>query len=128
MGKLFKKADIGATETYYFGDDPKEGEVDERDWIRVRASITKSEANAILSTAPTQDRDIAGGLAFLERFADKVLIAWSLEEDGQQLPATLENYRELDAAAAGKIEQQLTKHFNKLLGREVEKLEGESSR
>jgi hypothetical protein len=127
MGKLFRKADKDAVDVYYFGDEPKEGQEDDRDWIRVRASISKSEANAILSTAPTQDRDIAGGLAFLERFADKVLISWSLEEDGAQIPATLENYRALDAGTANTIERKLTEHFNKLLGREVEKLEGESS-
>ena len=127
MAKLFRKADQEAVDVYYFGDEPKEGQEDERDWIRVRASITKSEANAILSTAPTQDRDIAGGLAFLERFVDKVLISWSLTEDDVQVPATLENYRALDAAAANVIERKLTEHFNKLLGREVERLEGESS-
>lgn len=127
MGKRFRKADAEATETYFFGDEPKEGQEDDRDWIRVRASISKAEANAILATAPTENRDIAGGLAFLERFADKVLIAWSLEENGEQLPATLENYRALDAGSAGMIEQKLSTHFNKLLGREVEKMEGESS-
>jgi hypothetical protein len=128
MGKTFKKANREAVDVYYFGDEPKEGQEDERDWIRVRASISKQEANAILSTAPTENRDIAGGLAFLERFADKVLVAWSLtDEEGNQLPATLENYREMDAAPASIIERKLSEHFNKLLGREVERLEGESS-
>lgn len=119
----FKLADATATEVYWFGEETEE----ERDWIRVRASLSKAESNKILTTAPREDRDIEGGFAFMERFFDKVVVAWSFKDDeGNELMPTIENYRQMDSAGARLIEEQLTKHFNKLLGREVEKLEGES--
>lgn len=125
MGNLFRLADKGAVETYYFGDEELG---DDRDYIRVRSSLTKGEANEILSTAPTQERDIKGGLAFLERFFKEVVIEWSLkDEEGVPIPPTVENYRNMEAAGARLIEDKLGQHLNKLIGREVEKAEGESS-
>lgn len=122
---LFRRADRGATETYYFGD---EALGDERDYIRVRASLSKGEANDILSQAPTGERDIKGGLAFLENFFTKVIVEWSMkDEEGEPIPPTLEEYRSMEAAGARMIEEKLSQHLNKLIGREVEKAEGESS-
>jgi hypothetical protein len=125
MGSLFRLADKGATDTYYFGDEELG---DERDFIRVRSSLTKGESNEILSIAPTQERDLKGGFAFLEKFFKEVIVEWSLtDEEGAPLPPTVENYRNMDAAGARLIEEKLGQHLNKLIGREVEKAEGESS-
>lgn len=128
MGKLFRKADVESTVTYFFGPD-EEG--DERDWIRVRDSLTKSEVNKLLASAPTEQGDIEGGLKFIERFFERVVVAWSLEapdDDGnmQSVPPSLDAFREMDAAGARQIEDKLGNHLNKVMGREVEKLEGES--
>lgn len=124
MGKLFKQADAEATDTYFFGE---EGEED-RDWIRVRASITNAEAHQLLAKAPTGERDMEGGFQFLERIFDKVIVAWSLvDRNGEPLPPTVENLRTMDAAGARQIEDKVASHLSKLLGREVEKAEGESS-
>jgi hypothetical protein len=122
--KLFRKANRDATDTYYFG----EGE--DRDWIRVRSSLTKAEANKVLGNVPREERDLEGGFAFMESFFEYVVIDWSfveVDEEGNErkVPATLSNFREMDASGARLIEDQLAKHLNKVLGREVEKLEGE---
>lgn len=122
---LFKMADSTATEVYWFGDESEEGN---RDWIRVRSSLSKAESNQVLKTVPREERDIEGGLAFVERFFEKVIVAWSLKDEHEnEVAPTVENFRAMDAAGARLIEEQVMKHFNKVLGREVEKLEGESS-
>jgi hypothetical protein len=125
MAMKFRKADPSSVTTYWFGD---EAEGDNRDWVRVRDSLSKREANDILKTAPTQDRDLEGAFAFMERFFDKVIVAWSLtDEENTPVEPTVENFREMESGPARQIEDQLTKHFNKMMGREVEQLEGESS-
>lgn len=122
MGSLFKRADLGATDTYTFGEDG-----DGQDFIRVRSSLSKGEANAILGAAPTGERDIQGGLKFLEMFFEKVVVEWSLtDEKGKPVQPTIEEYRGMDASGARLIEEKLAQHLNKVLGREIEKAEGES--
>ena len=124
MGKLFRQADAEATETYYFGE---EGEED-RDWVRVRASITNAEAHQLLAKAPTGERDLEGGFQFIERVFDHVVVAWSLvDRQGEPLAPTVENLRTMDAAGARQLEDRVAQHLSRLLGREVEKTEGESS-
>lgn len=124
MPRLFKAADPSLTDTHYFGED----DGTERDWIRVRSSLSKSETNAILKAAPMQDRDIEGGLAFLERFFAKVVVDWSFEDaEGNRVAPNVESWREMDSVGANQIQDFLSKHLQKVMGREVEKLEGESS-
>lgn len=124
MGTLFKKADKGATDVYYFGE---EGD-DDRDFIRVRASLTKGEANDILLKAPTENKDLKGAFNFLDTFFAKVIVDWSLTDDeGNPLPCTLDQYKEMDAGSARLIQDKLGEHLNKVLGREIEVAEGESS-
>lgn len=123
MGRLFRTANNEETDTYYFGD---EGE--DRDWIRVRASITNAEAHQLLAKAPTAERDLEGGFQFIERVFDKVMVAWSfVDNGGEPVAPTVEQFRTMDASGARLIEDKLANHLSKLLGREVEKLEGESS-
>lgn len=123
MGRLFKQANKEQTDTYYFGD---EGE--DQDWIRVRASITNDEAHKILAAAPTGERDLEGGFAFIERVFDRVIVAWSfVDEENNPMQPSVENFRTMEAAGARQIEDKVAQHLSKLLGREVEKLEGESS-
>lgn len=114
----FRLADSELTDVYYFNE-----EEEEKDWVRVRASITNAESQQLLRHVPTGDRDLEGGFAFMERVFDKTIVAWSLE--GVQ--PTVENFRLLDAASARQIEAKLGEHLGKLLGREVEVVEGEST-
>ncbi len=124
MGKLFRQADAEATDVYFFGEEDEE----DRDWIRVRSSITNAEAHQLLGKAPTGERDLIGGFEFIERVFDKVIVAWSLtDKNGDPLAPTVENFRTMDAAGARHIEDKVAQHLSRLLGREVEKLEGESS-
>ena len=119
MGSFFRKADTEKTDTYTH----ESGE-----WIRVRASLTKAEANDILRRAPTQERDLGAGLAFLEGFLGVVLVGWSFEdEEGNPVAPSIENFRLMEAAGARWIEDRASEHLNKVLGREVEVTEGESN-
>jgi hypothetical protein len=124
VGKLFKLANAEATDTYYFGGEEEE----DRDGIRVRSSISNNEAHQMLKHVPTDTGNVEGGLQFIERIFDKVIVAWSLtDEQGNVMEPCAESLRRMDASGARQIEDKVAQHFNKLLGREVEKAEGESS-
>lgn len=125
MNKRLVKADATATEKVFLWDDSDE------DWILIRASISKSEANRLLGGAPSKDRDIPGNLQWMERIFEKVVLGWSLTEDDEagksfDVPATVENFRELDAEAANTIQRKVMEVFGRFMGREIEELEGES--
>lgn len=121
MGSLFKKADREATETFTFGDDGEDS-----DYIRVRSSLSKAEANDILKHMPTEGRDLAGYTNLLERLFEKVVVAWSMEEDGQPVAPLVENYREMEAEGAALIDEKLRDVLSSLFGQKTEQLEGES--
>lgn len=98
------------------------------DYIDLRAELTKAEANKIMGLAPSGERDIEGGLAFLERFFQMTIRGWSMQdEEGNPVLPTVEAYRRLEAGGARQIDEWLGQHLQKTLGNEVEKLEGESS-
>ena len=121
MGKMFKKADREATITHTFGEDGEDS-----DFIRVRSSLSKAEANEILKHMPTEQRDLEGYISLLERLFEKVVVAWSLEEKGKPVEPTVENYREMEADGAALIDEKLRDTLTNLFGGKTEKLEGES--
>ena len=121
MGSKFKKADKEAVINHTFG----EGEEDS-DFLRVRASLSKAEANALMKHVPTEARDLEGYTNLLERLFEAVVVAWSMEEDGEPVAPTVENYREMDAEGAALIDEKLRDVLSGLFGTKTEKLEGES--
>jgi hypothetical protein len=127
MGSLLRLANKELTDTYYFGEAPAEGETDDRDFMVVRAELSKGEVNRVLSNAPQGERDLQGGLRFLEHFFEEIMVRWSLQDEtGDPLPPTVENYRNLEAVAAKWVDERLSEHLNKVVGREVENLESKS--
>ena len=120
MGKSFKKADREATTTFTFG----EGE--DADFLRVRASLSKAEANDILKHMPTEQRDLEGYTQLLERLFEMVVVAWSMEEDGRPVEPIVANYREMEAEGAALIDEKLRDVLSSLFGTKTEELEGES--
>jgi hypothetical protein len=141
VAKLFRLADKEATMVYYTKEvDPNveddrsftlsrpEGSPDDYDFFEVRKELTKHEVNGILSVAPSGDRDFEGGARFLEKFFEKVAVRWSLLDDtGDPLPPTADNYRNMDAAGAKVIDEILNAHLNRVIGRDVEELEEKAS-
>jgi hypothetical protein len=120
VGNLFKKADQEATTTFNFG----EGEG--ADYLRVRASLSKAEANAILKSMPTEQRDLEGYINLLERLFEKVVVGWSMEEKGKPVEPIVENYRAMEAEGAALIDEKLREVLSSLFGNKTEELEGES--
>lgn len=120
MGSLFKKADREATITHTFGDDGENS-----DYIRLRSSLSKSEANEIIKHVPTEQRDLEGYINLLERLFEIVVVAWSMEEKGKPVTPSVENYREMDAEGAALIDEKLRDVLSGLFGQRTEKLEGE---
>lgn len=120
MGKAFKKADREATTTYNFG----EGE--DADFLRVRASLSKAEANEILRHMPTEQRDLEGYIKLLERVFEAVVVGWSMEEKGKPVEPLVENYREMEAEGAALIDEKLRDVLSSMFGSKTEELEGES--
>ena len=122
---LLKKADKNKSEVIFLEDDET---IEDRDWIKVRTSLSKSEVNDILVQAPTGERDLRGGFQFLEEFFEAVVIDWSyVDEEGAPVKPEVKEYREMESEGASIIERKLGEHLNKIVGREVEKKEGESS-
>jgi predicted transcriptional regulator len=121
MGKLFKKANAEATVTHTFGEE------DGADYIRVRSELSKAEANDIIKHIPTEQRDLEGYTTLLERLFEKVVVAWSMEDEkGKPVAPLVENYREMTAEGAALIDEKLRDVLNGLFGARTEQLEGES--
>ena len=100
---------------------------DGQDWIEFRSELRKDEVNKLLGRAPTGDRDIEGGLEFLEHFFRIATVRWSMVDDGGNAVApTVEVYRALEARGARQIDEWIGQHMRKTVGTEVEEMEGES--
>lgn len=120
MGNFFKKAN--REEVIRF--ETPDGE----DFIEFRASLSKAEANAILSAAPSEQGDIEGGLFFISRYVERAGVRWSFtDENGEPVPLTLENYLDLDAVAARWVDERAGEAMQQTIGKQIEKLEGEST-
>jgi hypothetical protein len=120
MGKFFKTARTQELTRYNAPGD--------EDWMDFRAEFSKEEANAILSEAPTGERDLRGGFNFFEHFLSFALVAWSFTDDeGSPVAATVANYKSLEASAGRWVDEQIAAHLNLTLGAKVEELEGKSN-
>lgn len=120
MGRFFRKANREETVRYTTPD----GE----DWIELRAELSKSEVNEILNRAPSGERDLEGGLRFLEVFFERAMVQWSAEDDnGNPIPPTVEVYRELEAANARWLDDTLGSHLQKIMGHQVDEMEEKPS-
>ncbi len=95
------------------------------DYIEFRTSLSKKEVNSVIKYAPTENRDVEGGVAFLEHWFNLVKHDWSwVDEDGNKVPMTLEAYREMDMTVARVIDEKLQELFSTVFGKTTEDLEG----
>lgn len=106
---------------------------DGKDWIVVRAEITKKEHMDLTRdlNPSAESRNVGEFYDMFEKFFKLVMLDWSLTEevDGKERPVapTLQLYYDLDTESAGQIDAWLNKHMQEKFGREVEELEGEVS-
>ena len=120
MSKMFRRANRQETVRYTTPD----GE----DFIELRAELTKGEVNDILKRAPRGESDVDAGVEFIETFFARTVVSWSAtDEEGNPIPPTVEEYRDLEASAGQWIDKQLGQHLNKVIGQEVDALEGKPS-
>lgn len=89
------------------------------EYIDLRAEISKKEATSLLKFAPKKEDDLDGGLRFIEKAFNDLIVAWSLDA-----PTNVESYQKLDAAAATWIDRTVGNHLRSVLGTEAEAAEG----
>lgn len=91
-------------------------ELDDSDYIEVRADISKREFNILAGNMPTGVQEDGSGLSltdatkFQEFLFGALVTGWSLPEK-----ATTEAYNGLSAEAAQAVDEALAKHFESLM-------------
>jgi hypothetical protein len=117
MGNLLRIANTEETRRYYTDD--------EQDFIDLRAQLTKKQANNLLRFAPRKEDDLDGGLRFISKAFDDLIVGWSLvDEKGKMVEPTVAVYESLDASGASWIDRKVGEHLRVLLGVEAEQAEG----
>ena len=121
MGSFFRRANREDVKRYTTDDG--------QDYIEFRAELTKGEVNTILQYVPSGERDLAGGLAFLEAFFELAVVRWSMvdPETGEPVPPSVEEYRNLEATGARWIDEQISTHMGHIMGTTVDEAEGKPS-
>lgn len=91
-------------------------ELDETDFIKVRADLSKREFNELVSHMPAGVEKDGTGLSladatkFQEFLFGTFVVGWSLDE-----PATVEAYNALSVEAGQIVDEKLGEHFESLL-------------
>jgi len=94
----------------------KEILLDETDYIRVRADLSKRDFNDLVTHMPQGVEKDGTGLSladatkFQEYLFGTLVVGWSLD-----VPATVEEYNNLSADAGQVIDAKLGEHFESLL-------------
>ena len=89
------------------------------DYIELRAEITKKQATDLLRFAPKKEDDLDGGLRFIEKAFNDLIVGWSLDES-----PNVQTYQQLDAVSAGWVDRTVGNHLRSVLGAEAEQAEG----
>jgi hypothetical protein len=91
------------------------------EWIDVRADISRRAFNTLVSILPAEvgqdgyDVTIAVVGEFSAALFEAFVTGWSVvDEDGNPVPATEENYELLSRESAQRIDQAIGEHFNSL--------------
>lgn len=97
-------------------DETKTINLDESDYIVVRADITKREFNALAASMPAVQDGGAGitlaeASVFQRALFETVVVGWSLSEG----KPTGEDYEALSAEAGNAVDVKLMEHFESLL-------------
>jgi len=117
MGKFLRLANTEETQRYYYEDT--------EEYIELRADLNKKQASNLLKFAPRKEDDLDGGLRFIAKAFADLVVGWSLtDDDGNNLPTTIEIYEQLDAGAAMWIDRTVGEHLRSKLNTEAEVVEG----
>jgi hypothetical protein len=95
-------------------DERKQLDLGEGDFLEVRNGVSKRQFRTLLDKLPTdwgEDSKFTPGQMddFSTALFDMIVTGWSLD-----VPATRENYLELDRSAAAVVDTALIEHFNGL--------------
>jgi hypothetical protein len=88
------------------------------DWLEVRPELTKAEFRDVINSLPenlTEESRMTYDQSdnFLRTVFSRLVVDWSVvDEDGNRVPATLENLDALPRSASTIIETALMNHFN----------------
>lgn len=84
-------------------------------FIRLRKTISKGDVNGLYKQSPRGDDDRNGVISFSEKLSELLILGWSFEdEQGNQKPFNIADFRALEAPAAAWIEKEVGKHFEGL--------------
>lgn len=98
---------------------------DGKDFIEVKAELSKAEFNKLAMNGPRNAEDTAGGLNFIDQVVQTLVVDWSFKDaDGNPVPFDMKLYRSLKAPAANWISTKVMEHFNTITKVEVEEAEG----
>jgi hypothetical protein len=95
-------------------------ELDETDYLEVRADISKNDFNNLIKKMP-QDIDADKGFTpgqatdFGVALFDTLVLGWSLQDEkGKDVKPTVDMYLALSREAADEIDRRLAEHFQSL--------------
>jgi hypothetical protein len=98
------------------------------DYVELRAELSKGEINRLFAAAPRNQDDMDAAISFAERFAELAVVDWSMtDENGNKVPFSLEEYHKLAPEPAQWLDKILVEHLQRIVGKEVEELEGKPS-
>lgn len=92
----------------------------EGDFLEVREGVSKKQFRSLLDKLPEEwdsDKGFTPGQAddFSTALFDMLVIDWSLvDEEGAKVPASVDNYVNLERGAAATVDVKLVEHFNEL--------------
>ena len=109
----------------------KRFETEEGDYIVVRAEISKQEHINLtrgLTINASGDRNIDEVLTMQDNLFQLLVLEWSVKDnEGNDVPVSVEAYHNLDLETSSVIDKWLQEHMAEKFGREVEELEGEAT-
>ena len=88
------------------------------DWLDVRSDISKKQFNTLLKALPAgfgEENSFTPGESddFVAAIFEAFILDWSLvDEEGNPVPATRENYDNLERQAATIVDTAIMEHFN----------------
>lgn len=97
---------------------PERIDLGDGDWLDVRSDISKKQFNTLLKSLPEgfgDDNSFTPGESddFVAAIFEAFILDWSLvDEAGEAVPATRENYDNLTREAATIVDTAIMEHFN----------------
>lgn len=117
MGKFLRLANTDEVKRYYYEDT--------EEYIDLRGELSKQQASNLLRFAPRKEDDLDGGMRFIAKAFNDLIVGWSLtDEKGKDVAPSMEVYEQLEAAAATWIDRTVGEHLREALVGEGDQAEG----